>query len=308
MRIVAMGSGGVGGYFGARLAAAGNEVTFVARGPHLEAMRRHGLRLDSEIGKLHLAPVGAVADAGEIAAADAVVFAVKLRDTESAAQSLRHLAAAGATVFTFQNGVESGERIGRIVGPGKVVEGAARISAYISEPGVVAQIGNFASLEFGEADGKPSSRASAFHAACLAAGIDARLSGNMRRTLWSKFALLAPVSGMTALTRGPIGLVRSNPKSRALLQAAVEEAVALGVALETGLVPEDAVRTMRFIDGLPEEMMASMAHDLLAGKPIEVEGLSGAVARLASANGLAAPTHAFIAAALAPFVDGTPRP
>ena len=307
MQITVMGSGGVGGYFGARLAAAGNDVTFVARSAHLGAMQKQGLRLDSEIGSLHLNPVKAVADAREIAAADAIIFAVKMRDTESAAESLRPLAAKGATIFTFQNGVESGQRIATILGAGKVVEGAARIAANIAEPGVISQIGNFAILEFGEADGKPSPRTEAFHAACVAAGINATLSGNISRTIWAKFALLAPMSGMTALTRAPIGPVRANPKSRALLRAAVEETVALGVALKTGLVPEDAARTMKLIDGLPREMMASMAHDLMAGKPIEVEGLSGAVARLADQNGVRAPTHAFIAAALAPFTDGKPQ-
>jgi 2-dehydropantoate 2-reductase len=307
MRIVVMGSGGVGGYFGARFAAAGNDVTFVARGAHLEAMRRDGLRLDSELGNLRLDPAKAVADARDVPAADAVLFAVKMRDTESAAESLRALAAGGATIFTFQNGVESGARIGRIVGPGKVVEGAARISAHIAEPGVIKQIGSFAALEFGEADGHASPRVSALHAACVAAGITAKVSDNIARTLWTKFALLAPMSGMTALTRGPIGPVRANPRSRALLQAAVEEVVALGLVLRTGLVTEDAARTMKLIDGLPAQMTSSMCHDLLAGKPIEIEGLSGAVARLAQENGVAAPTHAFIAAALAPFVDGKPE-
>jgi 2-dehydropantoate 2-reductase len=301
-----MGPGGVGGYFGARLAAAGNDVTFVARGAHLEAMRRGGLRLDSQLGSLHLDPVKVVADAREIAAADAVLFAVKMRDTESAAESLQPLAAGGATVFTFQNGVESGARISRILGPGKVVQGAARIAVHIAEPGVLKQIGDFAVLEFGEADGRASTRVAAFHAACVAAGIAAKVSDEISRTLWTKFAFLAPMSGLTALTRGPIGPVRANPRSRALLQAAVEETVALGVALKAGLMPEDAARTMKLIDSLPHEMTSSMCHDLVAGKPIEVEGLSGAVARLAEERGLAAPVNAFIAAALAPFVDGKP--
>jgi 2-dehydropantoate 2-reductase len=307
MRIVVMGPGGVGGYFGARLAAAGNDVTFVARGAHLEAMRRDGLRLDSELGSLHLDPVKAVADAREIEAADAVVFAVKMRDTEGAAESLRDLAAGSATIFTFQNGVESGARIGRIVGPDKVVQGAARIAAHVAAPGVIKQIGNFAVLEFGEADGSASARVGAFHAACTAAGIAAKVSDNISRTLWTKFAFLAPMAGMTALTRGPIGPVRATPRSRALLQAAVEEAVAVGVALRTGLVPEDVARTMQLVDAVPAHMTSSMCHDLLAGKPIEVEGLSGAVARLAQEHGLAAPTNTFIAAALAPFVDGKPQ-
>jgi 2-dehydropantoate 2-reductase len=307
MKITIMGPGGVGGYFGARLAAAGNDVTFVARGSHLAAMQANGLRLDSDIGNLLLKPAQVVATAGDIPAADAIIFAVKMRDTESAAESLRPLVAKGAAVFTFQNGVESAERIGRIVGAGNVVEGAARIASNIPEAGVIKQIGKFASLEFGERDGKPSARVTAFHNACVAAGIDARLSENISRTLWLKFAMLAPVAGMTALARGPLGPIRATPESYALLKAAVEETVAVGLALKTGLKPEDAPNTIKQIAGLPNAMMASMCHDLLAGKPIEVRGLSGAVVRLAKENGIAAPTHTFIAAALAPFTDGTPK-
>ena len=307
MKITVMGPGGVGGYFGARLAAAGNDVTFVARGAHLEAMKAKGLRLDSDIGNLHLNPAKAVADAREIPAADAIIFAVKMRDTENAAESLKPLVAKGAAIFTFQNGVESAERIGKIVGAGNVVEGAARIASNIPEPGVIKQIGKFAILEFGERDGKPSDRVTAFHAACVAAGINASLSDNISRTLWLKFSMLAPLSGMTALTRGPLGPIRNNAQSYALVKAAVEETIAVGVAMKAGVEPGDAANTVKLIDGLPDAMMASMCHDLLAGKPIEVAGLSGAVARLAKANGVAAPTHAFIAAALAPFTDGPPK-
>jgi 2-dehydropantoate 2-reductase len=306
MNIAVMGSGGVGGYFGARLAAGGNDVTFVARGAHLEAMKKNGLRLDSDLGNLHLQPVKVVADAAEVPAADAILFAVKMRDTEAAAQSLKHLTAKGATVFTFQNGVESVERIARIVGRDKVVAGAARIASHIPEPGVIRQLGKFARLEFGDEGGKHGPRTIALHAACVAAGIDASLSDDISRTIWLKFVMLAPVAGMTALTRGPIGPVRANPQSRSLLQAAVDEVVAVGAALHAGVRPEDAAKTMHLIDGLPAEMTASMCHDLLAGKPLEVEGLSGAVARLAKTRGLSAPTHAFIAAALAPFADGRP--
>lgn len=307
MKITIMGPGGVGGYFGARLAAAGNDVTFVARGAHLDAMKTKGLRLDSEIGNLHLNPVKVVPDARDIPAADAIIFAVKMRDTESAAETLTALVAKDAAIFTFQNGVESAERIGKVVGAGNVVEGAARIASNIPEPGVIKQIGKFAILEFGERDGKPSARTTALHAACVAAGITATLSDNISRTLWLKFAMLAPLSGMTALTRGPLGPIRSNPDSYALVKAAVEETIAVGKALNAGVGPEDAAKTIKLIDGLPDGMMASMCHDLLARKPIEVAGLSGAVARLAKANGVAAPTHAFIAAALAPFKDGKPN-
>jgi 2-dehydropantoate 2-reductase len=306
MKIAVMGPGGVGGYFGARLAAAGNDVTFVARGAHLDAMRESGLRLDSEIGALHLSPVQVVADAGEIAAADAILFAVKMRDTESAARSLASLVAKGAAVFTFQNGVESAERVGRIVGAGNVVPGVARIGSHISEPGVIKQIGTFCRLEFAERDGKPSPRTTALLEACKRAGFEAVMPQNIEREIWMKFAMLAPLAGMTALTRLPIGPIRANAQSRVLLQAAVEETVAVGVALEAGLEPADAGAVMRLIDSFPKDLMASMAHDLLAGKPIEIDGLSGAVARLGKRCGVPAPTHTFIAQALAPFTNGKP--
>jgi 2-dehydropantoate 2-reductase len=230
-----------------------------------------------------------------------------MRDTESAAESLKGLTSKGATIFTFQNGVESAERIAKIVGPGSVVEGAARIASNIPEPGVIKQIGKFASLEFGERDSKPSPRVTAFHEACVKAGIDARLSEDISRTLWLKFAMLSAVSGMTALTRGPLGPIRDRVESYAMLKDAVQETVAVGLALKTGLRPEDAANTINLIDGLPRPMMASMCHDLLGGKPIEIAGISGAVARLGKANGVPAPTHAFIAAALAPFTDGPPK-
>jgi 2-dehydropantoate 2-reductase len=307
LKVTVMGPGGVGGYFGARLAAAGSDVTFVARGAHLEAMRARGLRLDSEIGPLHLAKVKVAADAREVPAADAVIFAVKMRDTEQAAEGLRGLVGKGASVFTFQNGVESANLVGAILGADRVVQGTARIGASILEPGVIKQIGTFARLDFGERDGRPSARTTAFLEACKAAGIDAHLSDNIKRELWIKFALLAPMAGMTALTRGPIGPIRANPQSMALLRSAVDEVIALGVALKTGLTVEDAQRIMKTIDGLPKQMMASMAHDLLAGKPIELNGLSGAVARLGKQQGVPVPTHTFIAQALAPFADGKPQ-
>ena len=306
LKVTVMGPGGVGGYFGARLAAAGNDVTFVARGAHLDSMRTRGLRLDSEIAPLHLQKVKVVAGAHEVQATDAVIFSVKMRDTEAAAESLRGLTDKGATVFTFQNGVESTDRIGAILGADRVVQGTARIGASISEPGVIKQIGTFARLDFGERDGRSSARTTAFLEACKAAGIDAHLSDNIQRELWMKFAMLAPVAGMTALTRGPIAPIRANAQSLALLQSAVEEVVALGVSLKTGLAAEDAARIMKAIDGLPRQMMASMAHDLLAGKPLELNGLSGAVARLGKQHGVPVPTHTFIAQALAPFADGKP--
>jgi 2-dehydropantoate 2-reductase len=306
MRIAVMGPGGVGGYFGARLAAANHDVTFVARGAHLEAMRQAGLRLDSEIGALAL-PVKVAAHAREIAEADAILFAVKLGDTEAAAEQLQGLVAAGATVFTFQNGVESAERIGRVLGAQNVVAGAARISAQISAPGVITQRGKLASLEFGEADAAPSARTTAFLEACKGAGISATRSADISRTLWLKFVMLAPMSGLTALTRGPIGPVRSDPDARQLLEAAVREVVAVGMAEGVRLEPADADAVLQAIDGLDPAIMASMCHDLLAQRKLEIAGLSGAVVRRGRARHVPVPTHTFITQALSLFADGKPK-
>ena len=308
MKIAVMGSGGVGGYFGARLAAAGNDVTFVARGSHLAAMRKDGLRLDSEIGNLHLASVQAVADAGEIAAADAIIFAVKMGDTESAAQSLRALVAKGATVFTFQNGVECAERIGKVVGAESVVPGVARIGSHISEPGMIKQTGTFASLEFGERDGKPSARTTAFHEACK--------EGGLRRHALPRHSSRDLDEVRHA---GPAGR-HDGPDARADRARARQRAVARAAAgggggggggrggaedrPGAGGRGQDHAAARRPSQA---DLMASMAHDLVAGKPIELDGLSGAVVRLGSQAGVATPSHKFITQALAPFAAGKPQ-
>ncbi len=306
MKIAVMGSGGVGGYFGGRLAAAGNDVTFIARGAHLAAMLKDGLRLDSAIKPLQLQSIKAVAHPSDIDRADVIIFAVKLADTESAAENLKPLVAKGAHVFTFQNGVESAGKLAKILGAAHVVPGVARIASHISEPGVVKEMGKFAILEYGEADGSASARTKAFHAACLAAGIDGHLRDNIMRSMWMKFSMLAPFSGMTSLARGPIAPIRSTPESRELLHAAVREVVAVGIAMKTGLKPEDAETVIKQIDGLPNAMMSSMSHDLIAGKPIEVMGLSGAVVRLGREHGVPTPSHQFITQVLAPFANGRP--
>ena len=283
-------------------------MTFVARGAHLDGHAEETVCVwTASWAVLHLDPVQVVADAREIAAADAILFAVKMRDTESAARSLLPLVAKGAAVFTFQNGVESAERVGKVVGASNVVPGVARIGAHISEPGVDQADGQVLQPRVcrgrRQAERPHGGAPRGLHDA---PAIQAIIPPNIGREVWMKFGMLAPLSGMTALTRGPIGPVRANPQSRALLEAAVKETVAVGVALKTGLTPADAGDLMKLLDSFPTSLMASMAHDLLAGKPIELDGLSGAVARLGKACGVPAPTHTFIAQALAPFVEGRP--
>lgn len=306
LKIAVMGSGGVGGYFGARLAQSGSDVTFIARGAHLAALQREGLLIDSKATPLHVKPANAVASPADAGTVDAILFCVKLGDTESAAQQIKPLVDKGAAVFTFQNGVESADKVGAIVGAKNVVAGTAQIAAVISQPGTIKHTGTMARMVFGESDGKPSPRTEKLLAACKAAGFDCVLSDDITRAVWMKFAMLAPFSGMTTLTRGSIGPVRANAQTRRLLEAAVREVVAVGAKLGKHVAADDAERTLKLIDGMPAEMTASMTHDLLAGKPLELNGLSGAVARLGEAHGVAVPTHRFIADALNVHIDGKP--
>lgn len=299
MKVLVMGSGGVGGYFGGRLAAAGNAVTFVARGAHLEAMRRDGLVLDSQLGNATVKPVRAVASPADAEAPEVVMFATKLGDTEGAARSLAPVIGSTTTVITFQNGVDGPEIIRRALPGAHVVPGVARIASHISRPGVIEQRGPFARLEFGEADGSSGPRLEAFHAAAKAAGIDAIHSTDIQRSVWLKFAMLAPFSGLTALTGHTAGPIRDTPGTRALMEAAIREVIEVAIAARVSLKREDFATVMKAVEANPPAMTSSMAHDRRAGKPLEVNYLSGAVVRLGEQHGVETPTHRFITQALA---------
>ncbi len=303
MRIAVMGAGGVGGYFGGRLAQAGHEVGFVARGRHLEAMKSKGLALKSPLGDATI-KVQAAGNPAELGAAEVVLFAVKLWDTESAAQAIRPLVEQGGVVIPFQNGVESIERIASVLGPERVMGGAAYIAGRIGEPGVIVQTGTMARLRFGPVLPAQKKAAEAFLAACKEARIDCELSDDIVRVLWEKFVLLVAVSATTTVTRSNIGAVRADPDLRWMLEACMRETWALGrrkgVKLADGLVEQ----TLKFVEGLPAEMRASMAADLEAGGKLEAPWLSGAVARMSAEAGLAAPVNRAVYAALKPYADG----
>ncbi|HSS71130.1 MAG TPA: 2-dehydropantoate 2-reductase [Casimicrobiaceae bacterium] len=304
MRIVVFGAGGVGGYFGARLAAAGNDVAFVARGRHLEAIRRGGLRVKSALGDIHLEKPQTSDDPQTLGRADVVIFAVKLWDTETAAAATRPLVVGGGVIIPFQNGVESIERIGNVVGAEHVVGGAAYIAATISEPGTILHTGTMARLRFGSLLPSQTDPVKAFHAACVGAKIDAELVDDARRIVWEKFVFLAAMSGLTCVTRCSIGPIRSDPEMRAALAAAIAENCALARASGIELPGDFAAKQLAFADGLPAEMKSSMLHDLEAGRRLEAPWLAGAVARMSRERGLAAPVNATIYAALKPFCEG----
>ena len=308
MRIAVMGAGGVGGYFGARLGHAGHDVAFIARGAHLAAMRERGLSVKSALGDVHLPKPTVTDDPAPLGWFDVVLFAVKLWDTESAAAAIKPLLAAGGVVVPFQNGVESIERIGAVLGREPVMGGAAYIAATIAEPGVIAHTGTMARLQFGAVLPAQRNLALQLHEACRAAGIDAEIAEDILKTLWIKFGFLAALSGMTAATRQPIGVIRADPDLRATFEAAIREVWELARARGIALPDDFVARQMRFGDGLPAEMRASMLNDLEAGHRLEAPWLSGAVARMAREAGGAAPVNATLYAAVKPYCMGRERP
>ncbi len=306
MKIAIMGSGGVGGYFGARLAAAGNDVTFIARGAHLDAIRNEGLRVQSPLGDVHIDPVDATDDPAEVGAVDIVLFATKLYDTEIAGELCRPLIGADTAVISLLNGVDSEEQLGSILGAEHVVGGVARISAEIAAPGVIQHHSHFASIEFGELDGQKSGRLQAFLAAATEAKIEAQLCDDINIAIWQKFILMASFSGVTALTRLPAGPIRDNPEAWSLMQAAAHEAGAVARARGAKLADNAVDNVVKLLGTLPDAMKASMLMDLERGKRLELEWLSGAVCRLGRETGVDTPVHRVVLAALSPFAAGRP--
>ena len=308
MKIAIMATGGVGGYFGARLAAAGEDVHFIARGAHLAALRGNGLTLKSANGDLHLQPVSATDDPATIGIVDIVLFAVKQYDTESAATLIKPLIGADTAAITLQNGMDKDERLSAVLGRDHVMDGAAYITgAGVAAPGVITHVGKVARIVFGEADGARSARGERFLAACKNAGIDATLSTDIAKELWAKFALLSAFSGITSVLRQPIGPIMADPDTRKLLTDAIIEAVAVATARGIDLGADYLQRQMAFNSGVPAETKSSMQMDLEAGRRLELEWMSGAVARIGDEVSVPTPTHHFIYAALKLYANGQPH-
>jgi len=303
MRIAVLGSGGVGGYFGGRLAAAGADVTFLARGAHLDAMRARGLRIESPKGNVHLPRVQAEQDPAAIGPADVVFFAVKLYDTETALAMLPPLIGPGTLVVGFQNGVETVGTLTRAVGSDHTAGGVSYVSAVIAEPGVIRHTA-MDHLIFGMPDGSASPQLDALLEACRPAGFQATLSRDITVDIWTKFVRLSVFSGMTAVTRGPIGVIVNDPDLLEMLKAAVRETLAVaharGVAV-TGTIDEDVAAAYK---ALPPQAKASMLEDLERGRRIELPWLSGAVVRIGRELGVPTPIHSFISTVLKPYVKG----
>jgi len=305
MKIAIFGSGGVGGYFGGRLAAAGEDVTFLARGAHLTALEADGLHIQSPNGDLHLPKVQAADRPQAIGPVDVVLFTVKLYDVEASAATLAPLIGPDTVVITLQNGVDAMDMVAKHVGDRHVAGGAAYIVAVIDKPGHIRHT-TAQQLVFGERDGRRSDRLAAFEAAGIRAGFQAKATADVQADLWTKFVRLATWSGMTAATRSTLGVLRDHPETYEMMLAAIEEVIAVGHAKQVNLPADIMESTIKLMQGFPPQSKSSQLEDLERGRRLELPWLSGAVVRIGKEVGVPTPIHGFINAILTPFVNGLP--
>ncbi|GAC1414245.1 MAG: 2-dehydropantoate 2-reductase [Candidatus Velthaea sp.] len=303
MKIAVIGAGGVGGYFGGRLAAAGTQVSFIARGAHRDAMRATGLRIESALGDA-LVPVTVADRTEEVGPVDVAIVAVKLFDTERVVATIGPLIGPQTVVISLQNGVSKDDRLRAALGAKHVAGGLCYIGTAIEAPGVIRHTGTMARLVVGETDGSPSPRLESFARACRAAGIDITVSSDVTRATWEKFVFLVGLSGATSTIRQTVGPLRADANARALLRALFQETLDVGRARGVALDPAFADERLAFCDTLPATMTSSMHHDLEHGKPLELPWLQGTVVEFGRAAGIPTPANAFVVAALSLYRNG----
>lgn len=304
MRIAIIGTGGIGGPLGASLAAAGNEVWFLARGAHLAALRAEGLRIEGDRGETLIRPCQATDDPAAIGAVDLVLFCVKLWDVESAGAAIRPLVGPDTAVIPLQNGVDATERLAPILGAAHVLGGLAMVTGSIVAPGVIRQTGVHHRFVFGRLDGSVTPREQAVLAAARAAGIDAVLAPDIQRARWEKFILLTAIAGLCALARRPLGTVRETPELAALHAAAMAEALSVGIASGVRLDATATEPGRAFLRDQPAGLTPSMLVDLQAGRRLELPWLNGRIVALGAEHGIAVPVNRVIYAALLPHAGG----
>jgi 2-dehydropantoate 2-reductase len=300
MRIAVIGAGGVGGYFGGRLAQGGKEVIFIARGDHLRALQSAGLRVESLNGDFSLPNVQATHDPARVGPVDAVLVAVKAWQVPEAAEAMRRLCRPGTAVVPLQNGVDAPAQLAAVLGRDAVLGGLCQIVSFIAAPGHIRHTGIEPYIAFGELNGQPSQRAEALRDAFERAGVRAEIPADIQLAMWDKFLFISAFGGVGAVTRAPAGAMRTVPETRQMLRAALLEVVAVARAQGVDLVEAAVERKMAFIDGMPEGATASMQRDIIAGRASELETQSGAVVRLGSERGVATPVHHFIYQSLLP--------
>jgi len=300
MRIAVFGTGGVGGYFGARLAHGGQDVVFIARGAHLHAIQTNGLRIDSIKGDFVVTPAQASDDPGQVGPVDAVLVGVKAWQIPDAAQAMRPLIGEQTIVVPLENGVEAPEQLAKVLGAEHVLGGLCQLSAFIAASGHIRHVGMEPYVAFGERDGRPNSTAGSLRQAFQQAGVKAAIPADIQVAMWDKFIFIAAVSGVGAVTRSPMGVYRSLPETRRMLVEALQEVFAVAKARGVNMPDDTVEKRLAFIDNSPPGVVASMHRDIVEGRPSELRSQNGAVVRMGQALGVPTPVHSFIYTSLLP--------
>lgn len=304
MRIAVYGAGGVGAYIGGRLQAGGHDVTFIARGRNLDALRASGLSIKSAQGDLVLPQVAATDDPASVGPVDVILLGVKLYDLERAAEAIKPLLGTGTMVVPVQNGVDAAERLVAVLGPGPVVKGAVYIVSFLNGPGQVEHRSPFCKLVFAELDNKPSQRTAEFAAALNGSGMEGTVSADIEADLWRKFLMLASFAAVACLSRGSIGELLAHPATRSLLVDAAAEVAAVAKARGIGLPDDIVAKSITAMGTFPPASRPSMLLDMDARRPLELESLSGAVVRFGQAAGVPTPVHDVAYRALSLYAKG----
>ena len=306
MKIAVMGAGAIGGYFGGRLAKAGFDVSFIARGAHLDVIRKNGLKVLSPLGDFTIHPATVTDDPAEIGPVDVILFMVKNYDTLQAAEQIRPLVGPDTAIIPFQNGVEARAMLSNVLGARHVLGGVAFIPASIQEPGVIKHNAELAKLVFGEFDKQITPRAVAFLDALEKAGVTGEIPADISMVLWSKLMFLTSMSAINCITQQPVGLVQSDGETIALYMDAMREVAAVATAHGVSLGEEEIANNMALAKSFPPNNKTSMFQDLEAGRSLEIDYLSGAVVRLGREKGIETPIHRTAWVAIKPWINGPP--
>jgi 2-dehydropantoate 2-reductase len=300
MRIAIFGTGGAGGYFGAQLARAGEEVVFIARGEHLQAIRSRGLVIETPAGETVIRPALATDDPAEVGPVDVVLVGVKSWQVPEAARAIRPLIGPNTIVVPLQNGVEASSQLAAELDPEHVLEGLCGTLSWVTEPGRIRSIGKVHFVKLGERDNRPSERADRLRRAFDRAGVDVEVPADVHAALWAKFLFVVSLGGVGAVTRAPVGVLRTVPRTRKMLEDCMREILAVARARRIALADPIIGKTLAFVDSLAPDGTTSLQRDIMAGKPSELEAWNGAVVRFGRESGVATPFHAFIYDSLLP--------
>jgi 2-dehydropantoate 2-reductase len=301
LRVAVFGTGGVGGYFGARLASAGVDVTFIARGAHLEAIRKSGLKIDSVLGDVHVQPARATDSTAAVGPVDGVLLGVKTWQVPDAVRALPLLLGADTYVVPLQNGIETPDLLVDALGAKHVVGGTCGGFAFVAEPGRIRHIGGATFIKFGELNGDKTERVEALRDAFARADVDVEVPADIRVSLWEKMLLVVPFGGVGAVTRAPIGVLMSVPRTRRMVERGIEEVEALARARRIALPANAAAKAIATLESVTPAGTSSLQRDIVAGKPSELEAWVGSVVRLAAESGVAVPLHEYLYASLLPL-------